>query len=188
MVARACGSMPAVGSSRNTSARRPTSASASESRCRCPPERRRTRVPRDVAEADEVEQPLGVVGVVVERGEESERLERAHARVQAALLEHHADPRTGGSRRRATGRGRGRARRRRRRGGSPRGSRPWSSCPRRSVRAGRTPRRRDREGDPVDRRRGAVALLERGDLDRVRRRVHRCGSLATPAWAGGFDA
>ena len=46
---------------------------------------------------------------------------------------------------------------------------------------------RDRERDPVDGRRGAVALLERGDLDRRRRRVHRCGSLATPTRTGGVD-
>ena len=84
--------MPAVGSSRNTTSGRPISASASDSRWRWPPERRRTTC-AGVAQPDEVEQPLGVVGVVVERGEQPQRFERPHARVQPALLEHHADAR-----------------------------------------------------------------------------------------------
>ena len=36
----ACGSMPAVGSSRNTSSGRPMTAAASDSRCCCPPDSR----------------------------------------------------------------------------------------------------------------------------------------------------
>ena len=43
------------------------------------------------AEADEVEQPVGIVGVVVVRSEELQRLERADARVEPAVLEHDAD-------------------------------------------------------------------------------------------------
>ena len=50
---RACGSMPAVGSSRKTSSGRPTSASASDSRCCCPPDSRLTAVPATSAQADE---------------------------------------------------------------------------------------------------------------------------------------
>ena len=45
VVARAWGSIPAVGSSRNTTAGRPTRQSASDRRWRCPPESRRTIVP-----------------------------------------------------------------------------------------------------------------------------------------------
>ena len=94
-----------------------------------------------LAEADEVEEPVGIVGVVVVGREELERLERPDPRIEATVLEHHADLGAQLRRRRATGRRRARARRRRRRGGSPRGSRRWWSCPRRSARGGRTPRR-----------------------------------------------
>ena len=44
-----------------------------------------------MGEPDPVEQRRGVVGVVVVRGEQAERLERPDARVHAAGLEHHAD-------------------------------------------------------------------------------------------------
>ena len=61
-------------------------------------------------------------------------------------------------------RARARAPHRRRAGGTPRGSRPWSSCPHRSGRAGRTPRpRRPRSRGPPRRRVVAVVLLEPGD-------------------------
>src|SRR4051812_49827456 len=43
------------------------------------------------SEPDQAEQPLRVVGIVVVRREELQCLERTHARVEAALLEHHAD-------------------------------------------------------------------------------------------------
>ena len=54
---------------------------------------RRTSVCRESSSPTSCEQPFGVVGVVVVRGEELQRLERAHARVEPALLEHHADAR-----------------------------------------------------------------------------------------------
>ena len=41
---RACGSSPALGSSRKSTSGRPTTATASASRCRCPPDSRRTGV------------------------------------------------------------------------------------------------------------------------------------------------
>ncbi len=41
---------------------------------------------------DEVEEPVGVVGRVVVRGEQPEGLEGADTGIEAALLEHHADP------------------------------------------------------------------------------------------------
>ena len=44
-----------------------------------------------VAEADDVEQALRVVGVVVERGVEAQQLQRLEPRVEAALLEHDPD-------------------------------------------------------------------------------------------------
>src|SRR4051812_3093149 len=132
------------------------------------------------SEPDQAEQPLRVVGIVVVRREELQCLERTHARVEAALLEHHADA----------------------------GPQPGTVAPRvdaehahlaavglavpledldsrglpRTVRPEQTEHLAgsNRERDPVDRRLRAVALLERGDLDRERGRVHRCGSLATP--------
>ena len=95
----------------------------------------------DVAQADDVEQRSGDSAVVVVRGEQPQQLERPQARVQAALLEHHADLRAelaavahGIEPEDAHRAGVGAC-------GSPRGSRRSSSCPRRSDRAARTPRR-----------------------------------------------
>ena len=145
------------------------------------------RVPR-VLEPDQVEQPFRVVGVVVVGGEQLQRLERLHARVEPAFLQHHADaraqlvavaPRVDAEHAHLAGVGSAVALEDLDRGGLARAVRAEQA----EHLAGR-----DRERDPVDRGRGAVALLERGDLDRVRRRVHRCGSLARPARAGGVDA
>ena len=98
--------------------------------------------PRDGAQPDEVEQLVGVARVVVEPAVLAEGLARLGARVDAAALEHQPDPRPErrSARRRIDARGRGPSRRRR--AGSPRRSRPSSSCPRRSVRAARRARRR----------------------------------------------
>ena len=57
---RACGSSPAVGSSRNSSSGRPTSAIARLSRCTCPPDSRRTGVRATVGQAENVQQPVRV--------------------------------------------------------------------------------------------------------------------------------
>ena len=91
VVARACGSMPAVGSSRNTTRGRPMSAHASERRCAWPPESRRTGVRDRVAQPDEVEHRLGCLGGLVVRREQPEQLERPQPGIQAAGLQHHAD-------------------------------------------------------------------------------------------------
>ena len=140
-----------------------------------------------LVEADEREQPLGIVGIVVVRGEQLERLERLDPRVQATLLEHHAHaraqahaltPRIHAEDAHLAGIGASVALEDLDRGGLARAV---------GTEEAEDLADRDRERDPVDRGGRAVALLERGDLDRVRRRVHRCGSLATAAWAGGFD-
>ena len=89
---RACGSRPAVGSSRNTSSGRPTTAIASESRCCWPPDSRRYAVrpadpsPRRSTRAADVER------VRVQRGHVPQHLLGLDAGVDPALLEHHADP------------------------------------------------------------------------------------------------
>ena len=84
----------------------------------------------------------------------ADRVEHPHARVDAALLEHHAHPRA--EARAADGPDRGRAPGpcRRSGGGSPRRPRSCSSCRRRSDRAPRSPRRRGRRTTPRRRRRG----------------------------------
>ena len=56
---------------------------------RHPPHQRVARV----VETDELQQPLGVVGIVVVGREELEGFERAHAGIEPALLQHHSDAR-----------------------------------------------------------------------------------------------
>ena len=109
VVARACGSMPAVGSSRNTTRGRPTSAHASERRCAWPPDSRRTGVSHGVAQPDEVEHRLGRLGGLVVRREEPQQLERAQPGIQAARLGASRRSAGGAAGRRAPGRGRARA-------------------------------------------------------------------------------
>ena len=90
---RLCGSMPAVGSSRKTSSGRPTSAIASDSRCFSPPESRRYGVRGDLAEGEPLGEGRHVERVGGERGDQPQHLAGAGARVHAAGLQHHADPR-----------------------------------------------------------------------------------------------
>ena len=111
------------------------SAHASERRWAWPPESRRTGVRDRIAQSDEVEHRVGRFGVVVVRGEEAQQLERSQPRVEAAGLAASRRSAGGAGDRRAPDRARARAPFPRRDGGSPRGSRPWWSCPRRSVRA-----------------------------------------------------
>ena len=75
---------------------RPTRASASPSRCRSPPDSRRYACPRHAAEADQVEQLVGVARVGVEAAVLDEGLARLGARIDAAALEHQPDPRPQG--------------------------------------------------------------------------------------------
>ena len=67
---RPSGSTPAVGSSRKTTSGLPTRARASDSRCCSPPDSRRHGVRAHPAQADQVEEGVGVLGVVVVAGEE----------------------------------------------------------------------------------------------------------------------
>ena len=87
---RPSGSTPAVGSSRNTTSGRPTRASARDSRCCSPPDSRRHGVRATASQAYQVEQRLGVLGVVVVVGEEAQHAARSHDRVDPAALEHDA--------------------------------------------------------------------------------------------------
>ena len=132
------------------------------------------------AEADEVEQPVGVVGVVVVGGEELQCLERADARVEPAVLEHHADlraelravaPRVDAEHAHFACVGAPVALEDLDRGGLARAVRPEETEDLTGV---------DGERESVDGLGRAVALLERGDVDRVRR-VHRGRSLAKAA-------
>ena len=143
VVARACGSMPAVGSSRNTTSG-PADERAREREPLAPgrPRAGAPGVPTASAEPDEVEQRLGRLGALVVRANRRSSSSGSQARVEPARLQHHADLRAQARARRARDRARARARSRRRAGGSPRGSRPSWSCPRRWGRAARTPRPR----------------------------------------------
>ena len=67
----ACGSMPAVGSSRKTSSGRPITAAASDSRCCCPPDSRLYGVRFGFAEADDVKEPRRVVWFHMKPAEQS---------------------------------------------------------------------------------------------------------------------
>ena len=135
------GPCPAVGSSRNTTSGLPIERARERQPLRLPARQPAHRRALGVAEADDVEQRVGRFGIVVVRGEEPQQLERPQPGIQAALLQHHADARAQlravaiGVEAEHAHRAGVRAR------GSPRGSRPSWSCPRRSVRAARTPRR-----------------------------------------------
>ena len=141
VTARASGSIPAVGSSSSATSGRPTRATARPSRCRSPPDSRRYGVRRHGPQPDQVEQLVGVARVGVEGGVLAERLARPCPDVEAAVLEHQADPRA----ERAAAACRVRAEDPH----QPRVGRPValdrprrsSSCPRRSARAGRRSRR-----------------------------------------------
>ena len=159
-------SMPAVGSSRNT-----TSGPAHEREGEGEPllltagEGAPGRLPA-VLEAHPVEQRLGILGIGVERGEQPEHLEGPDARVHAAALQHHPD----GPRQALVvgrpGRGRAPGPGPRSAGGSPRGSRWWRSSRRRWARAARRPRPPSAWNEmPVDGRHRAVAHDQVVDLD-----------------------
>ena len=106
---RACGSRPAVGSSRKTSSGRPTTAMASASRCCWPPDSRRYACVRRAARPEPLDQrAAGRAGGRAVRGDEAQHLVGAGARV--------ARRRTAASRRSAA---RSRARRRPGRGRAP---------------------------------------------------------------------
>ena len=175
VVARACGSMPAVGSSRNTHvgpaderAARATAAAPARRTAGAPACARRRRGRRGRAAA---------------RGRRGRRSTRRRAAAASSGRTPGYSPpswsitpmRGRSARAVAHGIEAEHAHRRRRRArGSPRGSRRSWSCPRRSARAGRRPRRRAIvNDDAVDGADVAVALLERGDLDRGGRRIMR---------------
>ena len=112
----------------------------------------------DRAEADPLEEVVGVLGVVVVGGEEVEDLGRAEHGVDAAPLQHHPDAGHQGGVVGGAGRGRAPGPSRRRAGGSPRGPRRCWSCRRRWARAAPPPgRRRADEREPVDGHSRAVA-------------------------------
>ena len=90
---RACASMPAVGSSRNTSSGRPTTAQASASRCCWPPDSRRYVVRAASVRPEGVQQPRRVQRVGGVGGHQVEHLAGARRRVAAAALQHHPDAR-----------------------------------------------------------------------------------------------
>ena len=95
---RCSGSRPAVGSSRISSRGSPSSACASASRRRMPPDSARMRLPADVGEADAREHAADLVvarpalGVLLEDRDVVDELERREARVEAGLLRHVAEP------------------------------------------------------------------------------------------------
>ena len=126
---------------------------------------------RDVVEPDEVEQPLGVVGIVVERGEQPQRLERPQARVSPPSWS--ITPMRGRSARAVGHRVEPEHAHLPRVGAAV----ALEDLDRRRLARAVGPEQaehlagRDRERDPVDGARGAVALLELGDLDRGRRRL-----------------
>ena len=86
-------SRPAVGSSRKASRGRPTRAAAVFTRCCSPPESRLMVVRVDGSMPRPSSSVCGVVGVRVERGDVPHELERAGGGVQAAVLQHDADAR-----------------------------------------------------------------------------------------------
>ena len=129
VVRRAWGSMPAVGSSTNTSSGRPTSAIARPRRCCWPPESRRYGVRPQSASPSRSTSIGRVERVRVQRGDVLEHLHGAYAAPGAAALQHHADPGEQLARGRAAGRARARGPCRAGPRGSPRRSRASWSCP-----------------------------------------------------------
>ena len=141
---RACGSMPAVGSSRNTSSGRPTIAAARLTACCCPPDSRRYGVRIDVGQVQSLDQRRDVVRGGVEAGQVAQQLAGPDPGPGAGALRHQADPggQPGGAR--PVGRG---PRRRRGPAGPVRCSSAagWS-CPRRSGPGPRSAPRYGRAG------------------------------------------
>ena len=133
-----CGSSPAVGSSRKRNSGSLTNASASASRCRCPPRANRRGV-RFFREREPLEQRVRSAAPRVKRSEQPQRLARRDAVLQCRGLQRDADPRLTSS---------GSAPRRARRCRPSRRPAPqadqaferWSSCPRRWGRAARRSR------------------------------------------------
>ena len=167
VAARPSGSMPAVGSSRMTTSGRPTSARASPSRWRSPPDSRRYRVVGDARSARRGRaSSSGSRGSAWNRAYWCEGLARSRAHVDAAALEHQARRGPAAPARRGPGPRRGRGRARHRRRDSPRRSRRSWSCRRRSARAGRRSRPAATvERHAVDDGPVAVSLDQAIDLD-----------------------
>ncbi len=91
---RAAGSIPAVGSSRSSTSGSPTRASASERRCRSPPDRRRTRVPATSPRPTCSMSSSGRRPPVMERRVQPQEVSRRRPRLEArAALQHQPDPR-----------------------------------------------------------------------------------------------
>ena len=164
---RVCGSMPALGSSRNTTSGRPTIAAASASRWRWPPESRRTVVRGERPEPEALGELAQVPRVGVHRGDVREHLVRLDARRQPAVLQHHADARAQVAGVASAGRGPARAR------VPPSGSRrPSQHSIVVVLPAPFGPEDRGHlavvgdEVEPVDDGAAAVALDEPGDLER----------------------
>ena len=102
---RACGSIPAVGSSTKSSSGRPTSAIARHSRCCCPPDSRRYGV-RPQSSRPSRSTSIGTGrGWACSAGDVAEHLLGPDAGPGAAGLQHHADPGQQGRGDRRPGRG-----------------------------------------------------------------------------------
>ena len=111
----------------------------------------------DVGDPCPVEHPVRRLRLRVEVAHQLDQLANGEVRQQTAGLQHRADPAPG---RRGARRAAEQVRRCRSRAGSGRaaGRWPWT-CRHRSAPAGRRPRRRDRQVEPVDRLRAAVGLV-----------------------------
>ena len=118
------------------------SAHASDSRCACPPESRRTGVATESRRPTVSSSASGDSAIGVVRREQSQQLERLQAAGTDRLLATSRRCAVATPPRRARGRARARVPCPSRENGSPRGSRRSSSCRHRSGRAGRTPRPR----------------------------------------------
>ena len=93
VVARACGSMPGGRLVEEHDLGLADQRARERQPLRLPARQPAHRRALGVAQPDDVEQSLGRFGIVVVRGEQAQQLERPQARVQPAVLEHHADPR-----------------------------------------------------------------------------------------------
>ena len=89
---RACGSRPVVGSSRKRISGSPTSATASERRCFCPPESLRTQAFSFSSSRTMRMTSCGVQPLGVEAPEQRDRLQDRELLGQLGLLELDADP------------------------------------------------------------------------------------------------
>ena len=150
---RDCGSRPVVGSSRNSRSGSLTSAHATARRCFWPPESLPTQLRRFASSSTISSTSVDRRALPVERSEEPDDLLDGELLVELRLLQLDAEPLP---QRPVVGRpSAGRAPRPRPRPAraAPRGSRPSSSCRRRSGRAGRSTRRRAPRGRGRRRRR-----------------------------------